>query len=220
MNSYETLKENLRTYAVIIVVPIVLLLCIFAVRGYISVNEEKVQIAQEVEDLQKQVDIYNANKQVVQSDLDLYNNILLSIIPNKEDFFSMIIALEKISQETGFTIDKYTILLTDSTPEKLSLSVEGTGDSAAFLKFLQQYRYKGGRLITNEKMEFSTVNVGQTKLSLNFYNKPTEQTEQKVEAISSSDINLIKDIQNKVNVSFTENTEEIDTNYKTKENPF
>jgi hypothetical protein len=220
MNSLDTLKEDLRTYAVVIVVPIVLILCVIAVRGYFSASEEKTQIEGEVESLRKQVDTYNSNKQLVQSDLDLYNNLLLSVIPNREDFFSMILALEKISQETGFNIDKYTIQLTDSTPEKLALSVEGTGDSNSFLKFLQQYRYKGGRLITNEKMEFSTANVGQTKLSLNFYNKASGLSDQKVEAISTADVNLIKDIQNKVSLSFTDNNEEVDTNYQTKENPF
>lgn len=219
MNSLDTVKENLKTYAVILTVPVVVLLCALSIRGYMSANEEKGFIEQEVTDLKKQVDTYNSNKQLVKTDLDLYNNLLLNVIPNKEDFFSIIIALEKISQETGFTIEKYSIQLTESTPEKLALTVEGTGDSTSFLKFLQQYRYKGGRLITNEKMEFSTANVGQTKLSLNFYNKPTAQMDQRVESITNTDINLIKDIQDKVSIEYT-NNEDIDTNYETKSNPF
>ncbi len=171
-------------------------------------------------DLRNQIDIFNKNKELVQADLDIYNDLLLSIIPNKEDYFTIILALEKLSLDTGFIIDKYTILLNETTSNKLALSVEGTGDPAAFLKFLQQYQYEGGRLITNEKMEFSTANVGQTKLSLNFYNKPLQQTEQKIDPIKPQDINVIKEIQEKVAIQYTDTAAEEDLNYETKVNPF
>ena len=219
MNS-DSVKETVKAYSVILVVPVVIIMCLISFSSYIKAKEETSQIEQEVADIRNQVDVFNQNKQLVQADLDLYNNLLLSIIPNKEDYFTIILALEKLSVDTSFKIDKYTILLGETTTNKLALSVEGSGDPTAFLKFLQQYQYEGGRLITNEKMEFSTANVGQTKLSLNFYNKPLQQTEQKIEPIKPQDINIIKEIQQKVAIQYTDTSAVEDLNYETKENPF
>ncbi len=219
MNS-STIKENLKVYGVVLTLPIFILLCVFAVQGYVSASDEKNQLEQEVDDLRKQVEVFNSNKALVQSDLDSFNNILLSIIPNKEDYFTIILAMEKLSAGTGFTIDKYTIQLDDSTKDKLSISISGTGDANAFLKFLQQYKFQGGRLITNEKMQFSTSNEGDTKLSLNFYNKQIVNNEQKIEPITRKDVNLLRDIQQKVDVEFTNINQSENLDYKTKENPF
>lgn len=215
-----SLKEILKAYSVVLVAPVVLILCMISISSYTKAKEQMKQTEQEVIELRNQVDIYKRNKELVQSDLDIYNDLLLSIIPNKEDYFTIILSLEKLSIDTGFKIDKYVILLSQSNANKLALSVEGTGDPISFLKFLQQYQFEGGRLITNEKMEFSTANVGQTKLSLNFYNKPLTQTEQKIQPIKAKDINVIKDIQQKVAIQYTGTTDEENIQYETKQNPF
>ncbi len=219
-NFKDELTTKFKTYTVLFVIPVVLLLSVFSLRQYFTAQEDYNQLEQEVAVLKGTVDTFNQNKKVVSNEIDKHNQLLLSIIPEKEDYFSIIVALEKLSQQTGFLITQYTIDILNTNSEKLSLSVEGQGDTETFLKFLQQYQYDGGRLITNEKMEFGNNNSGSTKLTLNFYHKSLGGGEEKVESITKNEVDFIENIASKVNLSYAQPEDESGIEYETKTNPF
>lgn len=102
-------------------------------------------------------------------DIDEVNKVFNQLVPEVEDYFTIMVALEKISQQTGFSITGYAINLKQSSQKKLSLTVSGIGDNRSFLTFLKDYNYVGGRLITIDKIEFSSTLGGGSKLTLNFY---------------------------------------------------
>lgn len=112
------------------------------------------------------------------NDIRKYNIMLLRLIPSKEDYFSIIQALDTLSENTNFIITDYRIEPTNNSElNKLSLNVVGEGSQEAFLKFLGKYTVGGGRLITTDQLKYNTSQFGSTNqfnLSLNFYiDKPT-----------------------------------------------
>lgn len=194
-------------------------LVVFAINSY---NEDKIKLEllqRDTNELRKKVSILKSNKIIAQDQLNEYNKILTQLVPDKEDFFSIIYAIETLSQKTGFSITDYVINLSESTSDKHTLSVEGTGDTNSFLNFLRDYHFSGGRLITNEKIEFVTGDIEKSKLSLNFYNKKIPTDIGKITEVTPNDIKLMKTIQSKVTVNLTTPSEEVES-YPTKSNPF
>jgi len=97
-------------------------------------------LTQEISDLKKKSQLVSYKQEIINEGIDLAqtNKLFTKLIPNEEDFFSVITALEKISLETNFLIVNYSINLKSSTKNKLSLTVEGKGDQDAFFKFLKE----------------------------------------------------------------------------------
>jgi hypothetical protein len=148
--------------------------------------------------------------------------LMNSLIPDSEDYFSIINALETLSRETGFHIDSYVINLLASTSNRLSLSVTGVGDSDSFLTFLKKYQLSGGRLITAENIGLDPQAIGNIRLDLNFYNKKVSgdtATDSAGIVPTLSELNAIK---SKVTFSLTDNegADRQVQEYPTKENPF
>lgn len=128
--------------------------------------------------------VINENGEEIDQDLELISKF----IPDSEDYFSMIYALEKLSQSSGFIINNYTVNLTKSSANKLSLTVTGVGDSNSFLELLRTYNYAGGRLITAEKIGIDPLQTSGVNLDLNFYNeKPTIDPNEKLDFQASID---------------------------------
>lgn len=153
-------------------------------------------------------------------DIDEVNKVFNQLIPEVEDYFSIMVALEKISQQTGFVITGYAINLQQSNQKKLSLTVSGLGDNRSFLSFLHDYNYVGGRLITIDKIEFSTSVGGGSKLTLNFYSGK-EQAEKELKAfqMSEKEKRLVETITKKTTFEIeSEKPQTLD--YSTKTNPF
>lgn len=194
-------------------------LVFFAVNSYNADRTKLELMEKEVAEMQKKVNILKLNSAIPQDELNEYNKILTQLIPDKEDFFSIIYALETLSQKTGFSITDYAINLSESTKEKYSLLVEGTGDTSSFLSFLRDYHFSGGRLITNEKIEFTTDDGEVSKLSLNFYNKKIPTDIAQITEVTPNDIKLMKTIQSKITVNLTAPSGEVES-YPTKSNPF
>lgn len=217
---WPAFRDYTTFYLVLIAVPVLIGLNLFVVHNYFAFQEETDILAAEVEELQKSLTTLNENKTKIGDDMESFNTILGSLIPNKEDYFTIIVALEKLSQVTNFSIVRYEILLSKSTPDKLALTVEGDGDVQSFYTFLEEYPFTGGRLITNEKMEFSSDSVGRIKLDLNFYHRAISTETELIKPISNADINLMKSIQEKVVVSVKQEDSEVVVPYETKENPF
>lgn len=157
------------------------------------------QLKTETDTLQGQVDLVNENRKIDQDKLDAYNELLTKLIPEEEDYFFVISAIEQLSTQTGFSLSRYSINLSSSTAEKLSLNIDGGGDANSFLRFLNTYQYGGGRLITNENMEFSPQNFRSVRLSLNFYHRKTPATPPTGnKKITEQDFKLIEDILGKM----------------------
>lgn len=143
--------------------------------------------------------VINENGEDIDQDLEL----ITKFIPDSEDYFSMIFALEKLSQTSGFIISNYTVNLSKSDSNKLSLKVTGIGDSNSFLELLRTYNYGGGRLITAEKIGIDPLQTSGVNLDLNFYNeKPTIDPNEKLDFQAS--INELDDLRAKVKFSLVD----------------
>ncbi len=186
-------------------------------------NSEKIKsITSEVQSLERRVALFN--KVAIHTE-DLESNIKLlnGLVPNTEDYFSVIYALEKLSQKTGFLITSYTINLASSTQERLKLSITGTGDQTAFLKFLKDYNFGGGRLITSDKIELTPQVSGQIKVDVTFYNKKVDVSKnQQISLLSPQLLQELLTLKEKVTFDLKSSSEEgqLDLNYPRKANPF
>lgn len=175
---------------------------------------------EEVKLLKNRSETLRYNKTLTEDQIVIYNKILTSLIPETEDYFSIIYALETISQKTGFNIVSYTINLTDISREKLSISIEGRGDPEAFKRFLDGYKFTGGRLITSEQIQFSGVNFANTRVSLNFYSKKFTFNESVVPQLTKRDVAKLEEIKKKISISFKDEEPAKTQEYEVKDNPF
>jgi len=180
------------------------------------------KLTKEITDLKKKSQLVNYKQEIINEGIDFNqtNKLFTKLIPNEEDYFSVIAALEKISTETNFLIINYSINLKSSTKDKLSLTIEGKGDQDAFFKFLKDYRYLGGRLITVDKIDCRTTGFTQAKLIVNFYSgKTTEKNLTSNTELTEEEKKLIKTIKEKVSLELK--TEEASSSsYPVKSNPF
>jgi len=158
------------------------------------------------------------NLQNEQLPLDDINKILNLLIPNEEDYFSIIFALERISQKTGFIITAYEINLQKSNSQKLSLSITGIGNRNNFLDFVKDYQFTGNRLITIDSIKFSEEMANETKIDLNFYNSTGIAQLPTYRQLTNADKELLKKILSKTELVIQEETP--NQNYETKTNPF
>ncbi len=152
--------------------------------------------------------------------LDEDVKLLNLLIPNIEDYFSIIYSLETLSQKTGFNVVGYSVSIGKSTPNKLRLSVTGLGDSTSFMKFLDEYNFSGSRLITSDKIELNPQLTGAIKIDLTFYNKSTSTTNTDITP-NKKIFQELEAIKQKVNFDFSQNVQENqDLSYPKKSNPF
>lgn len=161
------------------------------------------------------------SKDLIETNLDEANKLLAILLPDTEDFFSIIAALERISQLSGFTIKEYVIKLSASTKEKLSISIGGTGDTDSFVNFLKDYQIAGGRLSTSEKIEFTSSQFKSTKVQLNFYHKKILVSNDVVPKLTETDISFYNKIKSKLSFDLSPaSVSEEQFNYPVKANPF
>lgn len=154
--------------------------------------------------------------------LDEDLKFLNTLIPNVEDYFSIMYALEKLSQKSNFIVTSYTVNMRNSTNTKLKIEVTGTGNSQSFINFLKDYNFGGGRLITSDKIQLDPNFLGTVKIDLTFYAKNVS---------TDKNLGLIPDykffqelevLKSKVNFNFDNNTatNSADLSYPKKNNPF
>ncbi|GIW64919.1 MAG: hypothetical protein KatS3mg092_0852 [Patescibacteria group bacterium] len=183
------------------------------------------KLSLEINQLKKQVEPYtydDQTKSIIENDLKFLN----TLIPNVEDYFSIIYSLERLSDKTGFLIISYNVDLKTSTKDKIKLSVSGVGDSNTFLNFLKNYNFDGGRLITSDKIEYDISKSDITKLNLNFYtsnsNKSLDLNDQSDQIINIDKLlKEIEKIKEKISFDFiSQDVEENKFDYPKKSNPF
>lgn len=175
----------------------------------------------ELNQLQNKVNILNSSIPT-SGKLDEDISFLNALIPNIEDYFSIIYALEKLSVKSSFIITSYTVNIGKSTAQKLKLSVTGTGDSESFINFLKNYNFAGGRLITSDKIQLDPNFSGSIKIDLSFY---TKKTEAKQNLESNPDEKIFRELETlktKVNFAFDVDTASSTAgfDYPKKANPF
>lgn len=187
-----------------------------------DINTNIVQAEKELADLKKKkrmIEYSNvlASKQV---NIAKMNSVFSQLLPTKEDYFSIITALESISLKTNFIIDEYDINLKQTKEQRLSLVVVGHGDNQSFLNFLKEYQFSGGRLITIDEIKYDENLGDKIKLNLHFYTGGTTKAST-LEAFSPRDLQTIEKIQSMTQEAPAQNdTQDISIFYETKTNPF
>lgn len=197
-------KLNLRPYYPLmilwgmnVVLAVVILIGVVQIANTV---QNYIVIKETTQELQNKVDLVTENRKIDQEELDRMNMALAQLIPDDEDYFLVISALDRLTRQTGFSLTKYSINLSSSTSEKLALSIDGSGDEESFLKLLETYQYEGGRLITNERLEFSPNNLKSVELTLNFYHKkPTQVVDSGNKKITKQDMEFVQSLINKMN---------------------
>lgn len=221
---YQLIKENI---LYIIFSLCFLVLIIFLVQSSVAkiftLNQEYQVTEREVNELKTRFDLLNT---VVPSTKELEQDIkiLNTFIPDEEDYFSIIYALDKLSQNTGFIITSYNVNMSASTVNKLKLSVSGVGDTAKFINFLSKYNFSGGRLITSDKIELDAKSSDQIQIDLTFYNKKDNIDYNQNMPINQKIFEDITTLKSKINFIFDDQSASgeanIDTSYPTKNNLF
>lgn len=219
------LKQN--TPYIIICIIFVLL----SIIGPFLVFNKFTENSQNLQKIEEEIKVLNARKTLLESipaqsmnnpDQDI--RILNSLIPDAEDYFSIIESLDALSQASGFEITSYTISTKNLVPDKLPLLITGVGDGEAFINFLKVYNFAGNRLITLDRVEYKPTPKESTyALSINFYhkgdatNKPGEVNKNVNYQASFKRLNELKE---KINISFTKEDSQIIESYPVKSNPF
>ncbi len=211
-------KDNWIVFVTFVVLIIMILLACYSFFTFQKGLDEKKTLQKELDLLKNRVDVMRSNNDLRLEQIQSYNKILSTLIPDQEDFFTIIYALEKISSETGFTISEYTINLAATSSERLSLVVRGKGDLSSFMEFLKSYNFVGGRLTTSEVVRFSGTSVN-TEVNLNFYHKKYEFDNKIIPKISEQDLLDIEKIKNKITVNLSTPSNQ-EPGYDTKTNPF
>ena len=218
------IKENL-AYVIIFVVLIIVLVgvIIFFTNQYATDKKAIDKFQKEIMVLKNKASLVEYKDMIINEgiNIDQANRLVGQLLPDQEDYFSIIIALEKISQRTNFIITSYVISLSSKKPgEGLRLNITGQGDLDSFMNFLKDYNFSGGRLITIDKIDFSNKEFSKIALGVNFYtSKPSSFSQKQDIRLTEEDKNFIKLLENKIQIEL-KSSESIDTSYPTKSNPF
>ncbi|NTU46949.1 hypothetical protein HGA88_04970 [Candidatus Roizmanbacteria bacterium] len=215
---YYAMRESFSTVIIVVITVILALITLFFAQGYFARKDEVEKLASEVTTLQTNKQTVESNKKIAENDIDEYNAILTQLIPESEDFFSIILALEKVSEQTGFRIAGYGVNPSLTSQERVTISVNGDGDADTFIRFLKTYQFGGGRLMTNESYNYSPNSQGKINMSLHFYSKKTSPSSS-LARISSSDWELLNKVKSKTQILMKSDSTAV-TDYATKTNPF
>lgn len=216
------LLHKLHDYSTVILIFIVVacicIMLIYVSSLYRNSILEQEALKNEVMRLQERKNAIESMKALTDNQIDEYIELFSYIIPEKEDFFSIIYALEKISQKSKFKIVNYTIRMTATQNNKIALNIDGSGNIDTFTAFLENYMFAGGRLATIEKIEFSEKKLNAARLAINFYAQSGITGSQKTKKMTQKDIDYLKLVRSKITFDMKDQTEELD--YPIKNDPF
>ncbi len=215
-------KENLGYFGVLTGLILTTIVLFTVLSGKLSENQTSIEkLEKETNELQDKQNLIVAITSESTNTLDEDVKIMQSLIPDFEDYFSILYTLDQLSQKTGFVINSYSINLGESSLNKLQVVVSGVGSPDSFLKFLQEYNVGGGRLITTEKIELNSDESESFKLNLTFYNKKVTNQAEKALNYKNSLENFQK-LKSKVSFEIQPavETEASDSSYPVKNNPF
>lgn len=213
----QVIKKNL-VYIILFFVSgfILALLVLVQIPSYLDFRKQIADLKTEVAGLEtKKTVIYSFDVTQLGSLISTLNTLL----PPKEDYFSIITSLSRIAKETGFKITGYTVGFDKKTPEKVSLNVEGEGTGKSLLAFLEAYQLSGGRLITMDNVEFSP-STAKTTLKLNFYAKDVTVSDISQVSLNKDMLTLIENAREKIQQQLDESTMSAAILYQGKSDPF
>ena len=223
----KQLKVNLNLiFAFLTNLILIIFLIVFFNRQFNFLNQQKDTIANEIKKLNEKKDLilFSENLKTKNLDIDKLNKIFFLLLPNSQDYFSIILALESISKKTNFVVTSYSLNPRESSSNRLSISITGFGDRNAFLNFVENYNFISNRLITIDKLEFSESNLNpDKKISLNFYIDNKNKKEGFFYKLDKKDLELINKILSKINLEEdieSNNQDSISLEYEKKTNPF
>lgn len=216
---FRLIKENILYIVSLFFLLILIITTIKLSLDKINLGKSRINILKtDIDQLDKKVKLYQES--IPSTDkLDEDIKLLNRLIPNVEDYFSVIYALDKLSEKTGFLIINYSVNVKKSTSDKLRLTVNGIGNSEEFLRFLEEYQFSGGRLITSDKIELNPEMSGVIKLNLTFYNKAVKPGNEEITMKDSKIFDKLESIKEKVSFHFNKE-ERIDLDYPKKNNLF
>lgn len=167
-----------------------------SVQSVMSKHEEVKILEATVSDIEARADNVRRNTTLTAEEMEEFNQKAAQLIPSEESYFSLISAMEQLSQKTGFVLSDYNIDLASEGQNKVAITVKGTGDIEDFLNFLEVYNYAGGRLVTVEQFDVPLENPESYNLVLNFYhNISTGETVAAEEKPTTFDPNIIPDVE-------------------------
>jgi Tfp pilus assembly protein PilO len=216
------IKDNI--YYIVGNVFIIILIIITIRNGITEIDNYETRIASlKMENAESAKKVTLINSTIPKSDkLDEDVKFLNNLIPDTEDYFTIVYALEKLSQNSNFMIIDYTVNVKASTPEELKIKVTGVGDNQSLIKFLKDINFLGGRLITSNKVQLDPNFTGSIVIDLTFYNKKVKTTNKLEVSANSKTYKQLEDIKAKVNFNFDDNeaTASPSLDYPKKNNPF
>lgn len=209
-----------------IVIAFVLLISIFIVPSIVintySQNVEKINtIEAELQEINSKKNALEFLSSTSSKNIDDYYNIVSSLIPEAENYFTIIYTLNNLAELTNFNITSYSLNLKESTQNKISIEVTGVGNQSEFVNFLKEYNLGGGRLITAEEITLNTEEFTGITLRLNFYSQKSSLFQKGT--INYKDVlTKIDNLKSKIKFNFQSETKEdaIIEDYPTKTNPF
>ncbi|MCX7881302.1 MAG: hypothetical protein N2482_02185 [Patescibacteria group bacterium] len=218
-------KHFILLFSFIFIWLIFIFIIYFFFNNYGQTKREISSLKEEIQGLKKKAELINYKKQIEKEGINIsqMNKILNQLVPLEEDYFSIIYALEKISQKTNFIIISYSININRSHSEKLSLTITGLGDRESFFRFLQNYSFGGGRLITIDNINYTTEGFSQIQISLNFYSNllKKKSTPMILEKLTKEELETLKKIQEKTEIELKSSNSDLEEiEYPTKTNPF
>lgn len=224
INALKNRKETMTIFSMVVFI-IILFMMLFSFNNLQSTKDKNNLLTQEVLTLKNRRDNVLVNMKILNEngDFENYNQVLGMLVPESEDFFSIIYTLQQLSQQSGLKIEDYVVSIGRSTNQKTSITITYVDDQASFMKFLDLYQYSGGRLVTIPKINWKSDSSGKTKVVLNFYSKGYFPSNEQVFKISKVEQNKVKDILSKIKINLLnpDATSEADTvEYETKDNPF
>lgn len=206
---------------------LILLLAFFSIGlgliapGIFAENNRKIsKLEADVRDLRLRKTVIDSSLAGSLTSIEEDVQVMSRLIPEAEDYFSIISSLEELSAKTNFIITSYEVDIKNSGTNKLSLNVTGIGDEQNFIEFLQQYNFQGGRLITIENITLGKEEAGIFSLILNFYNQKTTTTDSNNLDYQGS-LQKVNAIRSKVTFSLQPNQESVQNeDYVKESNPF
>lgn len=167
-----------------------------------GIYKQTVVLKQEIEQMKYATKLIKNNKDLLQNNISDYNETLDKLVPDTETYFQVISAFEQLESRLGVSIESYSINLSETTEEKMSLALIIKGTREDIESFLTNYNYFGGRLMTSEDFSYSAGSSESITFNINLFHSlaggPSSGSSPTDAVISKEDIAFIEEIQEKL----------------------
>lgn len=194
------LKDNISRYyagvAAIWAVALIFFVA-FAVLFFFSMNTyNEVQLTKDDLDNKKSEASYiTLAEELAATKVNGYNALLQRLIPETEDYFSIIASLERMSIRTGLKITRYNLNLPTAGQEKFTLTIVGTVPIEDLPRFLNTYKFGTQRMVTIEAIQITNQPENNVRFTMNYYSKPVTGTNfSQVASLSQEDLTIMEEV--------------------------